>query len=184
MGCKDSKGKKLEGSDSVSVRSDASSKETNGGKNQKPADADYDYLFKILLIGDSSVGKSSLLLRFSDNTFKEDIMNTIGVDFKIRQFNIKGKVVKLQIWDTAGQERFRTITSSYYRGAHGIIVTYDITDAGTFEGCKRWLNESKKFAAGDVQRILVGNKIDLEDQRAVQTSTGKAYADEIGVPFF
>eukprot|EP01090_Pellita_catalonica_P019040 TRINITY_DN6324_c0_g1_i3.p1 TRINITY_DN6324_c0_g1~~TRINITY_DN6324_c0_g1_i3.p1 ORF type:complete len:138 (-),score=23.49 TRINITY_DN6324_c0_g1_i3:53-466(-) len=110
-------------------------------------------------------------------------MNTIGVDFKIRQFNIEGKVVKLQIWDTAGQERFRTITSSYYRGAHGIIVTYDITDAKTFEGCKRWLEESVKFASKDVQRVLVGNKIDRDD-RAVATAAGQSYADEISVPFF
>ena len=93
---------------------------------------EYDYLFKLLIIGDSGVGKSCLLLRFADGTYTDSYISTIGVDFKIHTVNLDGKIIKLQIWDTAGQERFRTITSSYYRGAHGIIVVYDVTDQDTF----------------------------------------------------
>ena len=99
--------------------------------------SEYDYLFKLLLIGDSGVGKSCLLLRFADDTYTESYISTIGVDFKIRTIQLDGKTIKLQIWDTAGQERFRTITSSYYRGAHGIIVVYDTTDSDSFEHVRR-----------------------------------------------
>merc|ERR1712159_656276 len=100
---------------------------------------EYDYLFKLLLIGDSGVGKSCLLFRFADDTYQESYISTIGVDFKIRTVELEGKTIKLQIWDTAGQERFRTITSSYYRGAHGIIVVYDVTDQESFNNVKTWL---------------------------------------------
>ena len=105
---------------------------------------DYDYLFKVLLIGNSSVGKSSLLLRFVDNAWSDLFVPTIGVDFKIKTMTIDSKNVKLQIWDTAGQERFKNITASYYRGAHGILVVYDITDMESFKNINNWLIEIEK----------------------------------------
>jgi len=147
-------------------------------------DADYDILYKLLLIGDSGVGKSALLLKFTDNTFTENFISTIGVDFKIRTVTIKGKVIKLQIWDTAGHERFRTITSSYYRGAHGIFVVYDVTDANSFESApKLWLAELDRYAVGDVCKMLIGTKCDLESKRAVTTAEGRKVADQCGAYF-
>ncbi|KAH9300567.1 hypothetical protein KI387_012150, partial [Taxus chinensis] len=142
-----------------------------------------DYLFKLLLIGDSGVGKSCLLLRFADDSYLESYISTIGVDFKIRTVEQDGKTIKLQIWDTAGQERFRTITSSYYRGAHGIIVVYDVTDLESFNNVKQWLNEIDRYASENVNKLLVGNKCDLTANRAVEYETAKAFADEIGIPF-
>ena len=144
---------------------------------------DYDYLFKILLIGNSGVGKSSLLLRFSDDTFTGNFMPTIGVDFKIRTLEVDGKTIKLQIWDTAGQERFKTITSSYYKGAHGIIVVYDVTDKDSFKNIDTWMNEIEKHASDNVSRILCGNKSDLEDSRQVSTDEGKELADTYNIRF-
>nr|CAH8832906.1 unnamed protein product [Trichobilharzia regenti] len=144
---------------------------------------DYDYLFKLLLIGDSGVGKSSLLLRFADETYSETYISTIGVDFKIRTIDLDGKIVKLQIWDTAGQERFRTITASYYRGAQGIIIVYDITDQQTFVNVKSWLQEITCYANSKVNRLLVGNKHDLASRRAVDKSVAEEFAKENNMPF-
>jgi len=144
---------------------------------------EYDYLFKLLLIGDSGVGKSCLLLRFADDTYTESYISTIGVDFKIRTIQLEGKVIKLQIWDTAGQERFRTITSSYYRGAHGIIVVYDVTDQVSFNNVKQWMQEIQRYACDSVCRLLVGNKSDLVEKKMVDTNTAKEYAESMGVPF-
>jgi len=144
---------------------------------------EYYYLFKLLLIGDSGVGKSCLLLRFADDTYTESYISTIGVDFKIRTIELQGKTVKLQIWDTAGQERFRTITSSYYRGAHGIIIVYDITDQLTFNNVKQWLQEIDRYACDNVNKLLVGNKSDLATKRVVDTNAAKEYADSLGIPF-
>ncbi|CAM8978950.1 unnamed protein product [Rhodiola kirilowii] len=144
---------------------------------------EYDYLFKLLLIGDSGVGKSCLLLRFADDSYLDSYISTIGVDFKIRTVEQDGKAIKLQIWDTAGQERFRTITSSYYRGAHGIIIVYDVTDEESFKNVKQWLNEIHRYASDNVNKLLVGNKCDLTDNRAISYETAKAFADEIGIPF-
>jgi len=144
---------------------------------------EYDYVFKLVLIGDSGVGKSCLLLRFADDTYTESHISTIGVDFKIRTIQLDGKTIKLQIWDTAGQERFRTITSSYYRGAHGIIVVYDTTDGETFEHVKTWLHEIDRYASENVNKLLVGNKSDLTSKRAVETETAKEFADSVSIPF-
>merc|ERR1711934_251512 len=144
---------------------------------------EYDHLFKLLLIGDSGVGKSCLLLRFADDTYTESYISTIGVDFKIRTIEIGGKSIKLQIWDTAGQERFRTITSSYYRGAHGIIVVYDVTDQASFGNVKQWLQEIDRYACENVNKLLVGNKCDLTTKKVVDYNTAKEFADGLGIPF-
>jgi len=144
---------------------------------------EYDYLFKLLLIGDSGVGKSCLLLRFADDTYTESYISTIGVDFKIRTIELEGKTVKLQIWDTAGQERFRTITSSYYRGAHGIIVVYDVTDNDTFTNVKQWLQEIDRYASEGVNKLLVGNKSDLTSKKVVEYTVAKEFADQLSIPF-
>eukprot|EP00697_Spironema_sp_BW2_P000700 gnl/Spiro4/10959_TR5819_c0_g1_i1.p1 gnl/Spiro4/10959_TR5819_c0_g1~~gnl/Spiro4/10959_TR5819_c0_g1_i1.p1 ORF type:complete len:227 (+),score=23.53 gnl/Spiro4/10959_TR5819_c0_g1_i1:42-683(+) len=146
------------------------------GSNQ-----DYDLLFKLLLIGDSGVGKSCLLTRFADDTFQESYISTIGVDFKIRTIELEGKTIKLQIWDTAGQERFRTITSSYYRGAHGIIIVYDVTDLASFTNIRDWLAEVERCASDSVNKLIVGNKCDL--QHVVETETAKKYAQTQGLSF-
>ena len=145
--------------------------------------AEYDHLFKLLLIGDSGVGKSCLLLRFADDSYTESYISTIGVDFKIRTLNLEGKTIKLQIWDTAGQERFRTITSSYYRGAHGIIIVYDVTDMESFNNVKTWLTEIEKYASENVNKLLVGNKSDLVVKKTVDSAMAKEFADSLGIPF-
>ncbi|XP_073950862.1 ras-related protein ORAB-1-like [Choristoneura fumiferana] len=142
---------------------------------------EYDYLFKLLLIGDSGVGKSCLLLRFADDTYTESYISTIGVDFKIRTVELDGKTIKLQIWDTAGQERFRTITSSYYRGAHGIIIVYDCTDQDSFSNVKQWLEEIDRYACDNVNKLLVGNKCDLTTKK-VNVSKNVAHQFVISTP--
>lgn len=144
---------------------------------------DYDHLFKLLIIGDSGVGKSSLLLRFADNTFSPNYITTIGVDFKIRTITVDDERVKLQIWDTAGQERFRTITSTYYRGTHGVIVVYDVTSGESFANVKRWLHEIDQNC-DSVQKILVGNKCDDPERRVVVQSDAKRFADQMSIQFF
>jgi len=147
------------------------------------AASEHDFFFKILLIGDSGVGKSCLLLRFADNSWTDTHISTIGVDFKIKTLEIDGKTVKLQIWDTAGQERFRTITSSYYRGAQGIILVYDCTDKESFNNVKQWIGEIERYACENVNKLLVGNKADLADERQVDTNAAKEFAESYGIPF-
>ena len=144
---------------------------------------EYDYLFKLLLIGNSSVGKSSLLVRFVDDIWEENFVPTIGVDFKLKTLEIDGKKVKLQIWDTAGQERFKNITASYYRGGNGVLVVYDITDRDSFNNLNSWLIEIEKNANKNVFKLLIGNKNDLESERKVSYNEGKEFADSNGMQF-
>jgi len=144
---------------------------------------DYDYLFKLVLIGDSGVGKSCLLLRFADDNFTDSYISTIGVDFRFRTITIDRKTVKLQIWDTAGQERFRTITSAYYRGAAGIIMVYDVTSMESFDHVEEWLNEVERHANESTSKLLVGNKSDRVTEREVSTQEGQALARELGCDF-
>jgi len=144
----------------------------------------YDLLFKLLLIGDSGVGKTCVLFRFSDDTFNTTFISTIGIDFKIKTVELQGKKIKLQIWDTAGQERFHTITTSYYRGANGILLVYDITQPKTFDNISKWLRNINEHASEDVERMLIGNKCDMEDKRLISEERGKKVAEENGIKFF
>lgn len=145
---------------------------------------DYDYLFKIIIIGDSGIGKSAILYRFADNIYNEGYISTIGVDFKIKTILINGKIIKLQIWDTAGQERFRTITTSYYRGSHIIFLCYDVTDRESFSNLNMWKNEIKKFANSNVKVVLCGTKIDLHSKRQISKEEGIVYAKNNGYEFY
>ncbi|KAH0448646.1 hypothetical protein IEQ34_022446 [Dendrobium chrysotoxum] len=141
------------------------------------------YLFKIVLIGDSAVGKSNLLARFARDEFYTNSKSTIGVEFQTQKMQIDGKEVKAQIWDTAGQERFKAVTSAYYRGAVGALVVYDISRSQTFDSIGRWLNELHTYSDMNVVTILVGNKTDLKDAREVSTEDGKALAEAHGLFF-
>ncbi|KAL5370446.1 putative Rab2 GTPase [Cryptosporidium parvum] len=142
----------------------------------------YDYLFKYIIIGDTAVGKSCLLLQFTDRRFRVDHDLTIGVEFGARIINLDAKKIKLQIWDTAGQESFRSITRSYYRGAAGALLVYDITRRDTFNHLSKWLNDVKRNATPNMTIILVGNKSDL-DRREVTTEEGVEFAEKNGLLF-
>jgi len=144
----------------------------------------YDYLIKCLVIGDSGIGKSSLMLRFTDDVFNNQYISTIGVDFKIKTMPFKNKITKFQIWDTAGQDRFRTITSSYYRGSNAILICYDVTENETFRNVKKWLEEVKMYSTGNPFLILCGTKSDLENKRQVSTIEGMNYAKNNNMLFF
>ncbi|XP_025771007.1 ras-related protein Rab-13 isoform X2 [Panthera uncia] len=144
----------------------------------------YDHLFKLLLIGDSGVGKTCLIIRFAEDNFNNTYISTIGIDFKIRTVDIEGKKIKLQVWDTAGQERFKTITTAYYRGAMGIILVYDITDEKSFENIQNWMKSIKENASAGVQRLLLGNKCDMEAKRRVRKEQADQLAREHGIRFF
>jgi len=153
---------------------------STGVSDYQPAD----YIIKSVIIGDSGVGKSCILKRFSSNQWLSDFYTTIGVDLEIKTVDIDGKLCKLQIWDTAGQERFRNITTSYYRGAHTIMVVFDVTNSNSFKNVPLWLQEVGKYAADDATVLLVGNKCDAPaSQREVDTKEAKALADELKIPY-
>ena len=137
----------------------------------------YDYLFKILIIGESSVGKTPFLLRFTE----DNSLN--GIDFKIKIINIENKLIKLQIWDIAGEERFRTVTETYYKGTHGIILMYDITDQNSFKNIRNWMKQIEAKADKSIKKVLVGNNCDKPD-RVVTEEEGKKLADEFNMGFF
>uniref|UniRef100_A0A7S3YEM0 Ras-related protein Rab-11A n=2 Tax=Lotharella globosa TaxID=91324 RepID=A0A7S3YEM0_9EUKA len=154
---------------------------SNGGKK-------WDHMFKIVLVGDSGVGKSNLLSRFTRNVFCTDEKSTIGVEFATRIVKMDdGKLVKAQIWDTAGQERYRAITNAYYRGAMGAMMIYDVTKSVTFQNVVRWLRELRDHANGDIVLHLIGNKIDLCEEtssaREVTIEEGMEFARERNLPF-
>mmetsp|Transcript_4291 Transcript_4291/g.5919 ORF Transcript_4291/g.5919 Transcript_4291/m.5919 type:complete len:212 (-) Transcript_4291:292-927(-) len=154
-------------------------------KKAKQGKTVYDYTIKALLIGDSSVGKSCLLLRYCDDFFQSARISTIGVDFKIKPLEIDEKKVKLQIWDTAGQERFRTMTTAYYRGADGILLIYDVTNRESFDNVSRWVEQIDQHAGTGCHRVLVANKSDLPpSQWKVSTEEGQELADQFKIPFF
>ncbi|CAA0833590.1 Ras-related protein RABA2a [Striga hermonthica] len=146
-------------------------------------DEEYDYLFKVVLIGDSGVGKSNLLSRFTRNEFCLESKSTIGVEFATRTLQVEGRTIKAQIWDTAGQERYRAITSAYYRGALGALLVYDVTKPTTFENVNRWLKELRDHADSNIVIMLIGNKTDLKHLRAVATEDAQGFAEREELSF-
>lgn len=145
--------------------------------------SDYDFLLKIIFVGDSGVGKSALLKSFMGEEFTKHYVSTIGVDFEIKQTVMNNKKVHLQIWDTAGQERFRTITTSYYRSSDAILLVFDVSDANSFKNLATWLDNAREYARKDVAMMLIGNKADLQSERAVDYKTAKQFADDNFLPY-
>ena len=144
-----------------------------------------DSVYKVLLLGDTKVGKTCFLMRYTDNTFQETHMSTIGLDYRLKTMKLSsGKNVKVQIWDTAGQDRFRAITKNYFKGAHGIILIYDVTDEQSFDNVSNWINQIKEEASDNVIIFLVGNKIDDVENRKIQTESGKNLAENFQLQFY
>ena len=142
-------------------------------------------VYKVLLLGDTNVGKTCFLFKYTDNTFHENHIATIGLDYRVKKIKLKnGKEISLQIWDTAGQDRFRAITKNYYKGAHGIVLIYDITNNQTFENVSKWVNQLHEEVSLNVVIFLAGNKIDLEEKREISYEIGEKLAKELGCTFF
>jgi Ras-related protein Rab-8A len=144
----------------------------------------YDHLVKLLLIGDSGVGKSCLLLRYCDDAFAESFISTIGIDFKVRTVEIGGKRVRAQIWDTAGQERFQNILPAYYRNAHGIALVFDVTDEKSFDNVSHWIESIDRHSQSSIELILIANKTDMSAERVISTEQATELAKKYSVPLF
>ena len=144
----------------------------------------FSVFFKILLIGDLGVGKSCVILRYVEGDFPGNIMSSIGVDFKTKQIDLDDRLIKLQIWDTAGHEKFRTITTSYYKSAHAIIILYDITQKASFDHIRNWITEIDKFGKQGVLKVIVGNKLDMENNRKITKEAAENLALKYGIKFW
>jgi len=141
-----------------------------------------DYKLKVVIVGDSGVGKSNLIKRFTTNEFNEHSKATVGVEFLSRSYKINDKIFKIEMWDTAGQERYKSITAAYYKGAKGALIVYDTTSARSFENVDKWLGEIKEKAGKDIKLIILGNKIDLKDKKVVSTEQALTRAKELDIP--
>uniref|UniRef100_A0A3Q3L1W8 small monomeric GTPase n=3 Tax=Mastacembelus armatus TaxID=205130 RepID=A0A3Q3L1W8_9TELE len=176
---------RTEEKDSIKAAKMALDRDPGTGPEQRDAaDQNFDYMFKLLIIGNSSVGKTSFLFRYADDSFTSAFVSTVGIDFKVKTIFRNNKKVKLQIWDTAGQERYRTITTAYYRGAMGFLLMYDITSEGSFSAVQDWATQIKTYSWDNAQVVLVGNKLDLEEDRQVPTEDAQRLATELGFLFF
>ena len=143
----------------------------------------YEMMFKVVLVGDSFVGKTNIMSKYLKNEFHEDSKATVGVEFGSKQFNIEGHIIKAQIWDTAGQERYRAVTNAYYKGAKGAFIVYDITRKETFESVDKWINDIITTCDKGLTIILIGNKSDLESQRQISKEQGEEKAKSFELAF-
>ena len=151
----------------------------------KTASTDTDLVYKILLLGDSEVGKSCFLMRYADNVFVDNYITTIGLDYKLKYVQLdSGQVIKVQLWDTAGQDRYRTIAKNYYKGSHGILLLYDVTKTSSFENIREWIKDIREEVYEKAIIFLIGNKIDKKDQIKIKTEEGEKLAEEFNIPFF
>ena len=152
-------------------------------QNHNKGDNDYEFIFKVLLLGNINVGKSALVIRFVDDIWNDNFVPINGVDFRLKKLEIDKKRIKMQIWDNQGQERFKTVLPHYYRGVHGILLVYDVTEKDSFNNLNFWLMEIEKNANKNVLKVLIGNKTDLEDKRVISYNQGKEFADMHGLKF-